>query len=97
MQVRDGCLEPKGYEQIVSAGAAFGLVTTGTAEGAKYALLKAITKAFRWRDDGTDPTGTTGMLIDIGDEFMYTGKLAKLRLIEDGATSTATLQVAKYA
>lgn len=91
---KDTPLEPKGYQQLTSAGAVLALTVP---VGARYALLKPETKAFRYRDDGVDPSGTVGMLVDVGDEFWYTGKLGKLRFIEDGATSTAKLSVLYYA
>jgi hypothetical protein len=93
-QVKDATMSPKGYTKTVSAGA---VITLTVPAGASRVLLKAETKGFRWRDDGTNPDGTTGMLIDTGDEFWYTGQLRAIRLIEDGASSTATLHASFYA
>jgi hypothetical protein len=92
--MRDAKLLPKGYQQLTSAGA---VLTPTVPSGASWALIKTETKAVRWRDDGTNPDGSTGMLLDVGDEFWYTGALNKLRLIEDGATSTAKVSIAYYA
>lgn len=93
MQIRDASLQPLGYEQLTSAGAA---LTPTVPSGARYILIKVETKAFRWRDDGTNPTGTVGTPIDVGDEFFYTGKPGAIRLIEDGATSTGKLNLTYY-
>lgn len=92
--IRDALSSPKGYQKVTSAGT---VITPTVPAGASRALIKTETKGVRWRDDGTNPDGTTGMLIDTGDEFWYTGSLAKLRLIEDGGTSTAIVHFAYYA
>lgn len=94
---RDTILQPKGYSKITSlntaktlGGGSLGAVPAG----AKYALIKTETQAVRWRDDGTNPTATDGMLIDVGDEFWYTGQLRSLSLLETAAS--ATVHVAFY-
>lgn len=61
---------------------------------AKTALLKVETQPVRWRDDGTDPTTTDGMLLDVGEEFWYTGDLAEIEFIE--TASSAVLHVSYY-
>ena len=48
-----------------------------------------------WRDDGTAPTATVGMLLPAGAELRYTGALAALRLIQ--ASAGATVNVSYYA
>jgi hypothetical protein len=90
--VRDATLKPKGYQQITSLAAATGL--TVPVGGAKYALIKCETQSVRWRDDGTDPTAAIGMLIDVGDEFWYTGDITKIKFIQ--TTATAVLNVCYY-
>lgn len=91
MTVREGNLEPIGHQQIVGLVAATSLTIP---TGARYAILKTEAQAVRWRDDGVDPTAAIGMLLDVGDEFFYTGKLSRMRLIQ--AAATATLDVAYY-
>ena len=91
--VKDATLKPLGYTKTASAGS---VLTPTIQAGARYLMIKCETKAFRWRDDGTNPDTNTGMLIDVGDEFWYSGNLAALRFIEDGATSTATLHISQY-
>lgn len=92
-QVKDASLKPLGYTKTASAGA---VINPTEQTGVRYLLVKCETKAFRWRDDGVDPDGTTGMLVDTGDEFWYAGDCTKIRFIEDGGTSTGTLHVAQY-
>ena len=94
MGYRDATLQPKGYVKVTSAGS---VITPSVPSGAGRVIVKCETKGFRWRDDAVNPDGTTGMLIDVGDELFYTGQLRALRFIEDGATSTGTLHFAYYA
>ena len=91
MDFRDGPLQPKGHQQLTSLAAAASLTVP---TGSRYAILKCTAQGVRWRDDGVDPTATVGMLMDVGDEFVYSGKLGKLRVIE--AAASAVLNVAYY-
>lgn len=83
----------KGYQQITSLSSAVGL---DIPVGAIMALLQAETQDVRWRDDGTDPTGSVGMVLKAGDPpFVYMGDLAAITFIE--ATASAKLNVTYYA
>ena len=58
-------------------------------------LLQAETQNVRFRDDGTDPTTSVGMVLAAGAvPFMYIGALSKMKLI--AATSGAILNIAYY-
>ncbi len=92
--VKDSPLEPKGYVQLTSAGV---VLTPTVPAGSKYAMISVQTKGVRFRDDGTNPTGTTGVLIPVGIMYWYSGKVGALRFIEDGATSTAKVDILFYA
>lgn len=86
-------LEPKGYQQITDVSSAVGLTVP---KGAQFAKLQAETGDIRWRDDGTSPTGTAGMLLVAGAApEMYIGDLSALEFVDDG-TSVATLNVTYY-
>ena len=63
--------------------------------GATIAVVQAEGADVRWRDDGTAPTATVGMLLPAGAELRYTGALAALRLIQ--ASAGATVNVSYYA
>ena len=91
MQLREGVLKPMGYEKVTGLTTAKALTVP---TGARIALIKPETQGVRFRDDGTNPTATDGFLLDAGEEFIYTGKLATLRFIEAAATST--LHVSYY-
>lgn len=91
---RDPVLQPKGYVQDTTISAATP-ISAIVPSGASKVLIKVEGQPVRWRDDGVDPTTTIGMLIDVGDEFWYTGQVKALRFIETAAS--ATLNLAFYA
>lgn len=98
MQVRDGVLNPRGYQQFVATSLATPQALT-VPERAKYALLKCTAQSVRWKDDtglpgATAVSATSGMLLDVGDEFMYTGQLKAVRVIETAVS--AVLDISYY-
>lgn len=48
----------------------------------------------RWRDDGTNPTTTLGMILVAGAELDYVGDITAIRFIDSGAG--AQLEVSLY-
>lgn len=90
--MKDQTLQPKGYQQINGLAAATSLTVPA---GATRALIKTEAQSVRWRDDAVDPTAAIGMLIDVGDEFWYTGQLRSFRAIQTAAT--AVLNISYYA
>lgn len=82
---------PLGFQQLTSLATAATLTVPG---GAKLALLQAEGADVRWRDDGTEPTATVGMVLAVGTVLLYTGDLAALRAIE--AAAGAKLNVSYY-
>lgn len=91
-QTLQGQLTPQGYEQITSLSAAAALTVPA---GSTHAIITAQTQAVRWRDDGTDPTGTVGMPLAAGESITYYGDLKRIRFIEQ--TASAVLNVSYYA
>lgn len=90
MDVVDGNRVPLGYQQLTSLGSAVGLTLPSAgspvARPARLALLQAEDQAIRFRDDGVNPTSSTGMrLLADGSMFPYTGDLSALRFIEESA------------
>lgn len=89
-----------GYQQIVGLVAATSLTVPTTQVGGEknyspaLALIRTESQPVRWRDDGTDPTTTVGMILNVGDILKYDGNLSKIRLIQTAAT--ATLNVTYY-
>lgn len=86
-----GDLTPLGYEQITDLSSADTLTVP---TGAKIAILNPTGQAVRWRDDGTNPTATIGMLIGAGSSFIYTGNLSAISFIQQ--TATAVLNISYY-
>lgn len=84
-------LTAKGYQQITSLSAAAALTVPS---GATVALIQAETKDVRWRDDGTNPTTSVGMIIPAGTSLFFTGSLSAFRVIETAAS--AKLNVSYY-
>ena len=91
--VVDPYATPLGHEQITGISSAKGL-TAATYEGASFAMIQAQDQDVRWRDDGTDPTTTAGMVLAAGQSLNYYGDLSAIKLIE--ATATAKVNVAYY-
>lgn len=100
-EVVTGTRRPLGYLQISNANlqSAVGLAppTLPTADAALplYAVIQANAGTIRWRDDGTAPTATIGMLIPSGGELLYAGDLTAIQLIA-GGTGTPIADVAFY-
>jgi len=82
---------PVGYQRLTSLTTAAGLTVPAAA---RAALIQAESQPVRWRDDGTAPTASTGMLIDAGETLFYVGNLGALRFVE--SQSTAALNVSFY-
>jgi hypothetical protein len=90
--VIDGFLEPNGYVQITTLTTSVGL---GTIPGnTKLTLIQAEVQNVRWRDDGTDPTTSIGMLLEAGQTLVYNGNPAEIELIE--VTAGAVLNISFY-
>lgn len=86
-----------GYQQITNVSSAVGLtVPSNNANNgdATYAIIQATAQAVRWRDDGTAPTSTVGMVIPAGGELRYDGNLTAIQFIESAAS--AQLNISYY-
>lgn len=90
--VIDGYLEPAGYVQLTSISSATALSSIPT--GVKLTLIQAESQAVRWRDDGSNPTASAGMVIAAGDTLVYNGNPSALKVIE--TTASAKVNVSYY-
>jgi len=86
-----GNIRPLGYQQITSLSSAVGLTVP---RGATVALITPDAQSVRWRDDGTSPTASVGMPLNVGETIPYTGYLENLKFIEQVAS--AKLNIAYY-
>lgn len=86
-------VSPRGVQVISDLSSAVGLTPPANAQ---FALIQAEGKNVRWRDDGTDPTDSVGIVI-VADEapVWYGGDLSAIKFIEVDAS--ASLTVAYYA
>lgn len=93
LQTRAGYMETiaGSFQQITSLAAATGITAPA---GATLAMIQAESQNVRWRDDGTNPTASVGMIIAAGDILMYTGDFSAIRLIE--VTGSAKLNITYY-
>ena len=93
-----GTRKALGYQQITSLSAATALTVP---KGATRAVIRCETQSVRWRDDGTDPTASVGMLMLAADQpYVYdafnqaTQALYPIKFIETAAS--AKLNIAYY-
>jgi hypothetical protein len=85
-------LKAKGYQQITSLASSTALTVP---DGTCLALIQAQGQDVRWRDDGTDPTATVGMLLSAGESMEYdVADVAVVEFIQVAAT--AILNVSYY-
>ena len=89
--ITEAGLTPKGYEQITGLSS---VKTLTVPADAQFALIQVESKDVRWRDDGTDPTASVGMLLLANQDIWYANDLSKLKFIETAAS--AKLNVAYY-
>lgn len=91
----DGRRIPLGYQQITSLSSATALTVPSNA---RLAIINPEIEDVRWRDDGTSPTSSVGMIIKENDYFFYTGSgtgdLSAIKFIE--VASGAKINVSYY-
>ncbi len=94
-----GTRRPLGYQQILNAAlqsaASLTIPTlpTGT-NGVGLVVIQVEGGQVRWRDDGTAPTSSIGMILgsasgsaaELGGELDYTGQVGALQFIDSGGT-----------
>lgn len=86
-----GNMTPTGYQQITSLSTVQVLTVPS---GSQLALLQSETQNVRWRDDGTAPGTTVGMLLATGIPLLYNGDLSALKFKE--TTASGVLNVSYY-
>jgi len=87
--VADGSVAPAGYRQLS------GDSVTGISIGnARVAFIQALNQNIRMRDDGSDPTTSTGLRLHAGQTIWYLGDCANLKMI--GEASGAEINILAY-
>jgi hypothetical protein len=85
---------PVGFQQIGASTLAAATKLTVPA-GADLAIIRTETANVRWRDDGTTPTSSVGMLMASTDPvFEYSGTLSAIQFI--AVSGNPVLDVAFY-
>lgn len=89
-----------GYQQITNLSSAVGLTVPATDKLGRVgsptvAYIRCEGQSVRWRDDGTAPSATVGMPLNVGDVLEYDGDLKSIKFIEE--TGSAKLNVSYYA
>lgn len=87
----DPSRNPLGYEQLTGLTSAKAL--TGQS-GARFCLIEVEGADVRWRDDGTSPTASVGMVIKADGGIVYSADPSKLKFIE--VSATAKVNVSYY-
>jgi hypothetical protein len=89
-----------GYQQITDLSSAVGLTIpavdiAGNKVMPTRAFIVAEGNDIRWRDDGTAPTASVGMILIRNNVLSYDGDLRKIQFIQSG--TGAKLNVSYYA
>lgn len=83
---------PLGFQNIADLSSAVGLTVP---VGSTFALITVSGQAVRFRDDGTDPTDSVGVVMPVDARPLeYSGNLNAIKFIETAAS--ATLDVLYY-
>lgn len=88
-----------GYQQITDLSSAVGLTVPAVDEAGNKmmptrAFIVAEGNSVRWRDDGTAPTASVGMILIQNNVLSYDGDLNSIKFIQTGAG--AKLNVSYY-
>jgi hypothetical protein len=86
-------LTPMGYQQIALSTTSVSTLTVPA--GARIAVIQAEGGTVRWRDDGTAPTASVGMILSQNSELDYDGSLSSIQLI--AVVAGALADVSYYA
>lgn len=86
-----------GYSQLTSLGSStlISSVTGGIPAGTDTVVLQAETQNVRYRDDGSAPTASVGMILVAGTMYEFSvSQIAAMRVIE--VTASAKLNITFY-
>lgn len=91
--MNDYARDALGYSQLTGMAAATAL--SSIPAGTTTVLLQAEAQVVRYRDDGTNPSGTVGMNLIVGVVYEFTiAQISRMRFIE--AAGGAILNVSFY-
>lgn len=88
-------LDTYGFEALAVSSTAVGF-TVATADHAKRAIVRVESNSVRWRADGTNPTATVGMPLEVGDELVVWGTdIHTIKFIRQSADATLSVSFAR--
>lgn len=86
---------PLGYVQVLAAAVDAGTALPSIPRGTVKVTINVEGSPIRWRDDGTNPTASVGMLVPAGTTFDYRDQgLSSFRAVS--ATAGAILNISYY-
>ena len=90
-------LTATGFEEInLRNSTAIGLNSTIRTLGGSVLRISVETQNARFREDGTDPTLTTGVILFSGQHYFWEGYNGTSALMFQRATGVSTVQVQSY-
>lgn len=89
---------PLGHAQVTVGLSAVGLSSIPNLSRVRRIVIRNLGQPINWRDDGTDPTGTTGMVALKDEILVYDGdKADQFKMIRNSAaTGDADVRIAYY-
>lgn len=91
----DGPNDPLGHAQVTVSSVAVGLPSIP--ELARRALIRTLGQPLNYRDDGVNPTDSTGFPLLEDEAYVYNGDMADFKMIlSSAATGDADVRVAYY-
>lgn len=88
---------PLGHAQVTVSTSVVGLPSIPDRKRVRKVVVRPVDQPINYRDDGQDPTTTTGMHLFAGDAFVYDGDPDLWRMCTDAAaTGSADVRVAYY-
>lgn len=90
-------MSPLGHFSLTASSAAVGLPNLPDLQRLRRVVILPQDNPVRFRDDGTDPTPTTGMKVFSNQFLVYDSSFDVIKFVKDtAATSDVTVLVAYY-
>jgi hypothetical protein len=88
---------PLGHAPITVSTVAVGLPSLPNRKRVRRATITTKNQPICWRDDGVDPTASSGGYLSAGSTLVYDGDMELFKMILDsGATGDADVRVAYH-
>lgn len=88
--------KPTAYEQLTVSSSAVGLTASkykpSTGRPANLAFIRVAGGNVRYRQDGTDPTASVGVPVNVGETLNLEGDLASYKFIRQSVDATLDIE-----